>query len=109
MASFGAKQSREGYYLLFDFDNDLNPTDSDGTSLATDSLASIATVSAYDQNLGASVASLIDTSRNATDSTKAWVWAQNGISGHSYKITVIVNSNSNAKYEMDGVLPVRDK
>ena len=107
--AFGAKQSSELYYVLFDFDEDLNPTDSDGTSLATDSLASIATVSVIDQNTGYSFATLVDTSRNSVDSTKAWVWVKDGTSGHNYKITVLINTNSNAKYEMDGILPVRDK
>lgn len=104
-----SKRSNELYYVPFDFDSIINTVDSDGTTLATGSIASIATVSVIDQNTGYSFATLVDTSKNEFDSTKAWIWVKGGVAEHNYKITVLVTTNESAKHELIDILPIRNK
>lgn len=110
MAAFDRKQTSEQYYVVFDFDSDLNPTDSDGTSLATESISSLSTISVIDQYDDSVVtSSLTDSGRHTYTSTKAYLWVKGGVSGHNYKITCKIIGSSGSHYEADGILPVLDK
>lgn len=109
MASFGAKQEWEQYYVVFDFDSYLNPK-SGSTTLATEDISSIATCTAVDQyDNHAATASILDSTKFTYTASKAYIWVQNGTSGREYKITCKIHGDKGSKYEYDAVLPILDK
>lgn len=99
-AYFGVKQPWEQYFVRFDFTEYLGATET----------MTAATVTAVDLVAGTDVSStLLNSAKQSYGNGQVYAWVQAGATGKEYKITCRVTTTEGSKYELDGILPVRDK
>ena len=98
MAYFGAKQPYEEYFVRFDFLNYLGEEE-------ISSALVIATDVATEEDATAMVT---DSTKQYTEGSKIYVAVQGGEDGHSYRITCRITGTEGSKYELDGILPVKE-
>lgn len=96
---FTKKQPWEAYYVRFDLANVFG---------ATEDVAS-ATVTAIDLADGSDVSTtLLDVTKQNLSGTDVNVWVRAGTADHDYKITCKATGDAGSKFELEGVLPVRE-
>ena len=100
MQAFGSKQPFEEYFIKFDFSEDISASD----SVASGSVTIIDTA---DDSSTAST--MLDNTKDYADGDDYYVWIKGGTDGHVYQITCkITTTVLGEKYELDGILPVRE-
>lgn len=96
---FTDKQPYEEYYVTFDF-----------TEALGDETVSSATVTATRASTGEDATSTVtDAAEQEHDDYTVDVWIQGGVSGVEYKITCRIVGSAGSKYELDGLLLVKEE
>ena len=96
---FSSKQPSEAYYLGFDFTADLGATETVAT----------ATITAVERHTLLDVtATLLDASLQSNGSQVVYAWVRGGTSGREYLLTCKIVGSLGSKYELDGLLPVKE-
>lgn len=96
---FSNKQPFEEYYVEFDFSSDL------GAATVTS-----ATVTAKVVGTGADATTTItDPTKQSEKDKSVLVWLQAGTTGLEYEITCRIVASDGSKYELDGLLLVKEE
>lgn len=101
MEYFGLKQPAEEYYVSFEFTKDLGSEDVDSAEIVIVDQAADPPVDL--------VATLSDPAKQNNTGKIAYVWVRAGASGKNYKITCKITGTAGSLYELEGVLPVKEK
>ena len=95
---YPTKQPYEEYFLTFDF----------SWVLGSATILSAAVTAVNNDTASDVTATITTVASQIKTNTTVKVWVKAGTTGETYKITVKAVASDGAKYELDGLLPVRE-